>query len=191
MDTLGAELLDANNLVAEKEDVIVGLEEQIEVLSKPNAKEIKLIEEIATLKVDIVKYEENISELTSMLETTEREKQQWQKEYDNSNLMHEDWLTAQRIRNVEFAADMNMQISTLQTTICTQTVELNKSYHRAETSENQLAQSEDSSVRKFKLTKELLAEKLRLEGNIENFTAENVSCVVFSYSICLYSFLLC
>jgi chromosome segregation ATPase len=183
IDAMGAELLIANNLVAEREDTIVGLEEEIELLRKPNAKELKLSGEIQHLKKEMADLEENRTQLEAQLEAEEGKKQHWQREYDHASLCHEDWLATQRVTNFRAAEETNWKVTSLQTRINNQTKEIAELCQRVKASEWQLMTHEDSLVRKQRVAEGLQDEKCGLLNEVADCEERNVrKCyTIFSY----------
>jgi uncharacterized protein HemX len=175
VDLLGAELLTAVNLAAEREDTIVGLEEEIEMLRKPNAKEVKLTKEIMNLKEELTACHETISQLEEQLEAKDQEKQHWQREYDNVSLYHEDWLAAQRLCTFRIAEETDAEVSKLRSRTIKQSREIASLGQHGKISENELMRHEDSLVHKHKVTEGLLEDKHSLLKDVANCEETNVS----------------
>ena len=147
LDAMGAELLNANNLIAERENTIVGLEEEIEVLRKPSIKEALLTEEIRELKLHNGTLERSISRLETELDSAEKGRLHWQREYDCNSMNHEDWLVSQRLLNLDYVENVKSKIDMLETELSNQRHETFCMSQRIISYENELMRQEDSVTR--------------------------------------------
>lgn len=182
LDLLGAELLHANNLVSEKEDFIVGLEEQIELLRKPNAKELKLRADIEALRVTLTARDDEVAGVVARLNVSDRESQRWQQEYDGASLRHEDWLVAQRTMSIKMTDDASATERILQSTISSQGEELDRMCARGWEAEHQLMLGEDWAGRGLELIEVLKgAVAAGEERHVSNLHRE----IIFTLLLCL------
>lgn len=175
LDATGAELLDATNLVMERDNTIVGLYEEIELLRKPNAKEEKLMAEVKALKLELIDCRELNASLETQLATIEKEKHHWQREFERLSLLHEDWLAAQRVVNIRIADETFAQVTSLKNTIHKQFGEIESLSRRHLVSENELMREEDLFVRRLQMTNGLQEEKISLEKDVADGEEVKVS----------------
>lgn len=179
LDKTGTELLNAQNFVEERDNSIVGLYEEIEMLRKPNAKEEKLKKEVEELNSQLNGCHVKIDKLRARLVETDAEKLHWQREYDITSLYHEDWLAVQRRENSLLADQTNAQVTSLRNTIEMHSDEISALSLRSQISENELSKQEDALTRKHIAMVGLIEERVGLMKEVAE--SENAQVIIITY----------
>lgn len=164
LNEMAAELLSSNNLVAEKEDAIVALEEEMDLLRKTHAK-------VATMN----KVVKNFKSGVETVDEKKQEENHWQVEYDLVSLNHEDWLVRQLNENMRNAAGATAEISSMQSRINDQCGEISALHQRDKENENEMMKHEDNLVCHNIAMDELMTVNRSLRNDVADCRAQNVS----------------